>query len=199
MESWEMESRNLMDQIGKSYVPLSSTTQQELLENLTLRTIEKGEVVVREGQYARKAFYIVKGCARAYYLKSGKDVSDWFAFENEFISPIVSFFGNQPSPHCIEFVEDSIVFEISKTSIDELAQKHHDLERLNREVVTQTMLRQQERIASILFYTAQKRYEQLLTIRPDIIQRVPLTHIASYLGMTLETLSRVRNAKAKRK
>ena len=89
------------------------------------------------------------------------------------------------------------MIEISKEVIDELAEKYHDFERLIREVVTQTMLSQQERISSILFHSAEQRYEQILSIRPDIINRVPLMHIASYLGMTLETLSRVRSLKAR--
>ncbi|WMX14937.1 MULTISPECIES: Crp/Fnr family transcriptional regulator [unclassified Aureispira] len=158
-------------------------------------TINKGTVVVREGQFSGKAFLIIEGCARAYYLKDGKDVSDWFAFENEFMCSIVSFFSKEPSPHYIEFVEDSIVMEISRDAIDNLCNKYHDFERLISKVVTQTMLGLRERLSSILFNKAQERYEQLIGIRPDITNRVPLMHIASYLGITLETLSRIRNPK----
>ena len=192
-----MLKENLLSIIGEFYSPLSPECGQALLERLNIRSVDKGEYIVKEGQYAHHAYFILQGTARAFYLKDGKDVSDWFAFENEFISSIVSLFGDKPSPHYIEVLQDSILIEISKEVMDELAEKYHDFERLIREVVTQTMLSQQERISSILFHSAEQRYEQILSIRPDIINRVPLMHIASYLGMTLETLSRVRSLKAR--
>ena len=190
-----MSKEEILKIIDENYSPLSLASQEELLSSINLRSIDKGEIIVREGQYADKVYFIVKGCARAYYLKGGKDVSDWFAFENEFISSIVSFFGKQPSPHYIEFVEQSIVFEISRESIENLAAKNHDVERLIRVVVTKVMLSQQERISSILFQTSEQRYNHFISSYPDITNRIPLTHIASYLGMTLETLSRVRKPK----
>ena len=137
----------------------------------------------------------MEGCGRAFYLNGGKDITDWFAFEHEFISAIVSFFGNEPSPHFIEMVQASIVIEISKDTVEHLSNKYHCFEKLIRVVVTKVMLSQQERISSILFQTAEQRYKEMLSIRPDIINKFPLKHIASYLGMTLETLSRVRSTK----
>ncbi|MEO1625063.1 MAG: Crp/Fnr family transcriptional regulator [Bacteroidota bacterium] len=186
---------DIIRKIGELYAPLSDDCQEELVEHLRILTLAKGEVIVREGQYADKAYFMLHGCARAYYLKDGKDISDWFAFEYEFISSIVSFFGNGPSPHYIESLQDSLVMELSRDSIEKLSAKYHDFEHLIRIVVTKTMLSQRERIAAILFQTARERYEQMLQIRPDIVNRVPLMHIASYLGMTLETLSRIRSVR----
>jgi len=76
--------------------------------------------------------------------------------------------------------------------MEQLAAEFHDFERLIRVVVTRTMLEQQQKISSLQFYTAEEKYQNLLAIRPDITQRVQLSHIASYLGITLETLSRIR-------
>ncbi len=185
----------IINQIEKEYGPLSSDCKNEIIKHIHFLTFKKGEIIVREGQYSDKIYFIVEGAARAYYLVDGKDVSDYFAFENEFISSIISFFGHQPSPHYIELVQDSIVIEVSRKSFDTLSKRFHDFEHLIRIVVTKVMLQQQERISSILFQSAEQRYKHILSIRPDIIQRVPLKHIASYLGMTLETLSRVRNPK----
>lgn len=186
---------DIIKKIGELYSPLSPTCQKELLENLTIVNHKKGAVVVREGQYAHKSYFILQGCARAYYLKNDKDVSDWFAFENEFISPIVSFFGEEPSAHYIEMVEDTVVMEITKEATENLSNKFHDFERLIKVVVTKTMLNQREKMFSILFNTARERYDHMIRIRPDITNRIQLTHIASYLGMTIETLSRVRSQK----
>lgn len=190
-----MIQQEILKNISANYAPLSPECQQELLEEISMKSFQKGTVLVREGQFATKAYFILQGCARAYFLKDGKDVSDWFAFENEFISPIMSFFGEAPSPHYIEVVQDALIIELSKERVEYLAGKYHDFEHLIRVIVTKTMLSQCERLSAMLFQTAKERYEHLLSIRPDIVNRVPLMHIASYIGITLETLSRIRRPK----
>lgn len=190
-----MSKEDIINTIGNLYAPLTMECQVELLEGIKILTLKKEDLLVREGEYSDKTYYIVKGCARAFYLKDGKDISDWFAFENDFISSIVSFFTKQPSPHYIELLEDSIIVEIPREITESLSDKYHDFERLIRIIVTKTMLGQQERISSLLFQRAEQRYIELLKIYPNITQRVSLTHISSYLGITLETLSRIRSAK----
>jgi len=181
--------------IGDQYSPLSPHCAADLKQCARLLHLDKGTLLVREGQLSNKTYFVVTGCARAFYLKSGKDITDWFAFEHAFVSAIHSFFLNAPSQHFIELLEPARLLEISRESIARLSDKHHDFERLGRIIVTKTMLQLQQRIVSIQFEPAQQKYDNLLAIRPDITQRVPLTHIASYLGITLETLSRIRNPK----
>jgi len=164
----------------------------KLLNQATLKSFSKHEKLVKEGQYAKKAFYIVEGMARAYYYVNEKDITDWFAFENEIICPIVSFFSEKSSPHSIQVLENSIVVEIHQETVNQLCKEFHEFEYFIREEVTQTMLRQQHRISTILFYTAEQKYLQFLKDHP--YDRIPLMHIASHLGMTLETLSRVRKS-----
>ncbi len=192
-----MNIDKVLASVGKSYYPLSAACQQELLTNAKFKSFKKGEVVVQEGQYSKKAYLIEQGCARAYYLKDGKDISDWFTFENQFAAPIVSFFSDQPSPHYVEFLEDSTAYEFSKDTTDYLCDKYHDFERFISKVVTETLLGLCERLNAIQFNRADQRFEHLLKMYPDITNRVPLTHIASYLGITLETLSRIRSAKVR--
>ncbi|SHN08343.1 Crp/Fnr family transcriptional regulator [Polaribacter sp. KT 15] len=190
-----VNKEEIINRISETYSKLSFKCQQKLSNNSKFLVLPKGEILVREGQYSDKTFFIFNGCARAYYLKDGKDISDWFAFDNDFISSINSFFLNIPSPHFIELLEDSIILEISKIDVEKLSDEHTDFERLSKIVVTKTMLRQQERISSMQFHSAEQKYDNILSIRPDITQRIPLTHIASYIGITLETLSRIRNFK----
>ena len=188
-------TEEIVNIISEVYSPLTCECQQELADDVIILSLKKGATLVKEGQYSDKTYYIIKGCARAYYLKEGKDISDWFAFENEFISSIVSFFVNKPSPHYIELLENSILIEIARDKIEKLSDKYHDFERLIRVVVIKTMLSQQERMASMQFHSAEQKYENILAIHQNITKRVPLMHIASYLGITLETLSRVRSPK----
>ena len=190
-----MELNEVFNEIQRKYSSLSPDCVQELLGQINPRSCKKNEIIVSEGQHAQTVYFIITGCARAYYLKDGKDISDWFASKNEFICPIVSFFGDKPSPHFIQTLEDSLLIEITKATTDELSNKFHEFERLMRLVVTETMLRQQQRISSILFHSAEEKYTQLIKKYPEIVQKIPLTHIASHLGMTLETLSRVRKLK----
>lgn len=187
-----MKKEDIICAIEKNYIKLPSDCINSLLEVSKILEVQNGEEIVKEGQYADKAYFIIKGCARAYYLKDGKDITDWFAFDNDFISSINSFYLDIPSPHYIEVLEPSVLLEISKKHIDSLSNKYPEFDKLEKLVVIKTMLRLQQRIVSVQFETASQKYINLLTIRPDIIQRVPLTHIASYLGITLETLSRIR-------
>lgn len=190
-----MNVQQILNNIGESYSPLTEECQRELVSDSKVSLFKKGETVVHEGQFSKKAYLIIDGCARAYYLKDGKDISDWFTFENQFMASIVSFFSDEPSPHYIDFVEDSTVLEFSKDTVNKLSKKYHDFERFISKVVVETMLGLCERLHTIQFAKAEERYEHLLRIYPDITKRIPLTHIASYLGITLETLSRIRKPK----
>lgn len=190
-----MNREKILNEVEKIYAPLSAVCKQDFIHNSKIKTFKRGEIIVREGQYAEKAYLIIEGCARAYYLKDGKDISDWFAFENQFMASIVSLFSDNPSPHYIEFIEDATVIEFSKNTMTLLSKKHHDFERFISKVVTETMLGLCERLYTIQFNKANERYNHLITIHPTITNRIPLTHIASYLGITLETLSRIRNPK----
>lgn len=187
-----MEVQSIIALIERHYAPLPQECADDLQRYARVLTLEKEACLVKEGQFSDKTYFIVQGAARAFYLKDGKDITDWFAFENEFISSINSFFLDVPSPHFIETLEPSILLELSREHVNLLSDAYREFDRLSKWVITQTMLRLQQRIVSVQFETAQQKYENLLRIRPDITQRVALTHIASYLGITLETLSRIR-------
>jgi len=191
----QLSIEHAIQNISKTYSKLNDDCMADFEQVSKCLTKDKSTLLVTSGQYADKSYFIINGCARAYYLKEGKDITDWFAFENDFINSINSFFENIPSPHFIELIEPTTFLEISRENIFKLADKHHDFDRLLRIVATKTMLALRNRIFAIQFETAQQKYASLLNIRPDITQRVPLTHIASYLGITLETLSRIRNPK----
>ncbi|MDI9309922.1 MAG: Crp/Fnr family transcriptional regulator [Limnohabitans sp.] len=190
-----MQIEDIISKIESNYITLSQNCKEEIIKTSRIITPLKDTKLVLEGQNADKTYFIAKGAARAFYLKDGKDITDWFAFENNFICSINSFFQFVPSPHFIETLEESILLELSRENILELSEKHIEFDRLGKIIITKTMLQLQQRISSIQFETAQQKYKNLLEIEPNITQRVALTHIASYLGITLETLSRIRNPK----
>ncbi|MGQ3014391.1 MAG: Crp/Fnr family transcriptional regulator [Flavobacteriales bacterium] len=157
-----------------------------------LRRATAGTLLLREGQMAEKGWFISTGTARAYYVKEGKDISDWFAFDAEFITAPDSFLAGLPSPHHIELLSDAVLIEFQREWLQQECDRNMELGRLLRVVLTRTLLRLQQRIVSLQFESAAQKYHNLLRVRPDITQRVPLGHIASYLGITQETLSRIR-------
>lgn len=190
-----MNSEQIIENIELHFSALTDECKSDLKKVSKIRVLDRETQLVTEGQLADKTYFIAKGSARAFYLKDGKDITDWFAFENNFINSINSFFLHIPSPHFIEVLEPSILLEISRENIDLLSDKYQEFDRLGKIAVTKIMLQLQQRVVSMQFETAQQKYENILKIRPDITQRVALTHIASYLGITLETLSRIRSSK----
>jgi len=190
-----MDKKNIIQHINESIFELPDSCMEDFHDRSNLFLVDKKQVLIREGQYSDKMFYVVDGALRAYYLKNGNDVTDWFAFENEFICSIQGFFTGVPSPHFIEAISKSTLLEISQTDILFLSEKYREFERMGNFLTTQTMLQLQQRVVSLQFQTAQEKYLNLLQEKPDIELRVPLIHIASYLGITIETLSRIRARK----
>lgn len=181
--------------ISENYSNLTEDCKSDFKNSCKLVCLDRLSLIVKEGQFADKMYFIINGCVRAFYYKDGKEITDWFAFEGDFMSSINSFFQNVSSKHNIELLEQTTFLEITREALFTLTDKHHCFERLGRIAVTKTMLQLQERIVSLQFETAQQKYESLINLRPDIVQRVSLTYIASHLGITLETLSRIRNPK----
>jgi CRP-like cAMP-binding protein len=158
-------------------------------------TTTKDFFLVKENTGSDYLYFIEKGIARIYYYKNGKEITEWIAMDEQFFLSITSFFQRTPSHLIIQTIEPSEVYGIHHDDFMRLADKYHDVERLLRKMVTASLILSQIRMDSIQFESAQQRYEKLLQTSPQIVQRVPLTYIASFLGITLETLSRIRSAR----
>jgi len=192
-----MNKEKIIDAICEKLYPLSQECKSELYDLTTVLSVNKKEIIIKEGDTNTKMYFIFSGMLRAYYLKDGNDITDWFTYENDFVCSIQNFFEDIPSLHYIEALEESQLLAISKSNIFHLSQKYREFEQLGNFSTTQTMVRLQKRIVSLQFETAQQKYINLLKERPGIDLRVPLIHIASYLGITNETLSRIRRQKVK--
>lgn len=171
-----------------------------LEENILKILLEKIEVLefparfklVKTGLAVNKIFFIEKGASRSYYIKDGKEITTWFTFENEFITSFYSFISLEPSNETIELLEDSIIWELRFDDLNRLTIEYPAVNHLYRKVLELNFVRQ-EKLLNERFSTAKEKYENLITKYPHILQRVPLGYIASYLGITQSTLSRIRH------
>lgn len=180
--------------LGQLY-PLTEETTQLFQKILKHKFIRKGELLVRIGQVPENFYFIEKGLARVYYNRNDLDVTDYFAIDNQFIGALPALFYSKPSHKAIEVLEDSDIWYFSYAAFDALCEKHHDLERAARKMTIFGMIQGQQRIESIRFLSAKERYEELERLYPGITNRAPLKYIASYLGTTPVSLSRIRAGK----
>lgn len=150
-------------------------------------------ILLREGQISKKAFYIEKGCLRIWFNNDGKDVTFQFFFEGQGVSSIESFRTNQPSFFNMETIEPCILQSINKKDFQKIVNSSAAIKEQIEEQLFQRLLLYQKLFLSRIKDSPQKRYEELLENHPEILQRIPQHYIASYLGITSVSLSRIRN------
>jgi len=172
--------------------PLSPAAIETLQACICFRPCLQNEELLRIGQLARNIYYIQKGFARVYYDRDGMDITDYFAMEGQFIGAVASLFTGQPSHKAIQLVEDAEVWYIAAADFEQCCTQHHDIERVGRRLAVFAMLEEQQRIEDIRFLSARERYAALEKKYPGISNRCPLKYIASYLGITQVSLSRIR-------
>lgn len=172
---------------------LSEKSKSELLQHISIKTIYKGDFVLKHGEICKHIYYVKKGFVRIFYYKNDKDITEWFAAETRFCFSITSFFEDIPSKLVIEAIEDSEIIFLSKLGLEKLRKTNIEIANLLNEFFSRSLIISQKRMESIQFETAQQRYSNLLNEQPSILNKVPLQYIATYLGITQETLSRIRS------
>lgn len=180
-------------QTVSQFTNLSAGSKQELSSSLERMELRKGHIIVKSDTICNNLYFIESGLTRTYYLKDRKDVTDWISDENSFACSIISFITRKPDRRIIEVLETSVLFSLHYNDLENLCSKHHDIERLFRQLVNFGLVQLQQKFDDLHFSTALQRYQTLMTNHPTFIQRVPLGMIASYLGITQETLSRIRS------
>jgi CRP-like cAMP-binding protein len=177
----------------KNFHPISIEAQQALQDCFEQVELHKNDLLLSEGQQCRHLYFLEKGALRGFYNADGKEITHWFGFENDFVTSFHSFITREPAVENIQLLENCTLWSISKETLTGLLNQFHEIERLVRIINEKYYIRLEERFVNAQFKTAAERYENLLTESPHILERVPLGYIASYLGISQETLSRIRS------
>tara|TARA_R110002153_G_C13300421_1_gene495627 strand:+ start:1756 stop:2346 length:591 start_codon:yes stop_codon:yes gene_type:complete len=166
---------------------------QLLIKKVEFRNIEKGEVLLRPGEVCRHSFFVENGLLRSYTVDdAGKEHIIQFGSENWIVSDRSSAFFNEPSDLFIDAIEDTEVVLISSDFINEASEISSSFRNYNQIALQNYIRHQQKRINLLLSASAERRYMNFIKLYPDLTLRVPQWMIASYLGITPESLSRVR-------
>lgn len=171
---------------------ISQEEKEAILSNISVTRIPKNKYLQEIGYTCKTIYFINKGLARIFYYKDEHDVTELFAKEGEIIVRVESLFTGRPSRKGIHILEDSEIIGINASELFQLYNTYPGIERLFRKIFESEYLETVLRLESLQFHSAEERYEILLKETPDLIKRVPLKYIASYLGITQTSLSRIR-------
>jgi CRP-like cAMP-binding protein len=175
---------------------LKSESIDALLPCFSLKNFSKKEFLVKQGQISDELNFVYSGSVREFFEDTeANETNTWFGLENSVAISTYSFFSQKPSLTNIQALEDVQVVVIKQKDLQQLFDQFHDIERLGRLIVEQYLVQIEEIKIILQTLSARERYEYIMTHKPEFIQRIPLKYLASFLGIQLETLSRVRNQK----
>ncbi len=174
------------------YPSCSSEPLDELIEQFTFQKFDKKQLIIKEGETSDAVFFILEGLVRIYYVKEDKEITNWFIKENMLFASTYSILTGNQNYSNYEAIEDSLVLTIKYAVLESFYAKYHQLEYLGRKIVEKYYGTFMKKTYDVLFLSADERYHIFVKEHYDILNRVPLKYIASFLGITQETLSRLR-------
>ena len=183
----------------KSSIQLSLEAEEYLLSISKKKTFAKGAILIRQGQNVNKIYFVRDGCLRSYCIdKNGKEHTLQFAIKNWWISDYIAIHNNESATLTVECLKESDVIEFNAKKIDGILTLFPEYEPFQRNLLERHIVSLHKRILNQLQLTASERYDLFLEQYPDIEQYTRNYHIASYLGITQESLSRIRLENAKK-
>ncbi len=182
---------DVKDIINKIY-PMPEYSVETLLSHLRRKVYSKGSRLIESGVVDRNVFFLVQGIVRAYIPQEDRDITFWFGAEGTTVVSLKSYVSNEPGYETVECMENSVVYLLERSVLENLFQQDIHISNWGRKFAEMEFLRTEERFIPLLFTTATERYEEFLKKHPYLFSRLPLEHLASYLGITPVSLSRIR-------
>lgn len=194
MPTLSLTPRDVARELARRYSTMTHDELDMLESILVPMKYAKGETILNDGDVCRYIYWIVKGLVRQYYFKNGKELTEYMAAENTICMSIESLFREAPSHQIIHALEPTVIFALPMKNLEAVAMKSVNIQMLYRKILEESLIISQHHADMLRFESAQDRYRRLVKESPQLILRAPLVYIASYLQMTPETLSRVRNS-----
>lgn len=183
---------DLNDIIGR-ICPLPQVPAARIAECAETVRLPKGAMVVEAGRVETDIFFIANGIARAFVVsEDGRDVTFWIGAEGTALLSLRSYVQDRPGYENIQLMEDSRLYRLHRDDLHRLFREDVHIANWGRRFAEQQFLLTEERLIPMLCTTATRRYEHLLRHAPELLQRLPLEHLASWLGITPASLSRIR-------
>ena len=183
---------NTLVEMMSSFIDLSNEEKQGILEAFPIKTFTKETVLLKEGQIAKDAFFVIKGCVREYSIQDGEEITSEFYTEFQSAVNFESMANSKPSKYYFTCNEDTTVAILNSEKENALYKKFPRFGEVCRVEMEKMLGASQEEFSTFKNATPKERYLNLLKNRPNLIQRVPQYQLASYLGIKPETLSRIR-------
>jgi CRP-like cAMP-binding protein len=175
-----------------SFSEFSEHSWNILLPTLEKLEFKKGGYLLQEGKICDSLYFISKGYCRAYSIQDGVDINNFFYFETDIATNMNSYLFGTKSTFAIQACEPLTVIKLEKTKIAEVSNRAPEIELIAKRNLQLIAAKQEKQLELYRLLTATQRYEYLESNQPEILQRVPLTLLSSYLGVKRETLSRIR-------
>jgi len=176
----------------QSVYPLSKEAETKLSEICSEISLDKNMELQSIGQTCKTIYFVIEGALRVFYYKDGNDITESFEFENSIVARVESLFSGESSSKGIQTLEKSTIIAIPAQRLFELYDSFPEIERLFRKIFEEAHVKTIKRLESIQFHSAEERYSNLIKSQPALIQRISLKYIASFLGITPVSLSRIR-------
>ena len=185
-------SQRKMKEIIQSHIELSEESFNLLLNIAIEREVKKNQLIFHPHKPTNKILFLKTGLLRGYKIIDGTEHTHHFYFADWFATDFHSFLTEEPSQVYIKTLEDSIFFEFQKKDLLNLYATSHQLEALGRIIAEKAFVATVEKLANMQLYNLTEKYEFLMKTSPGLIQRVPQKYIASYLGVSEQSLSRIK-------
>ncbi len=165
---------------------------EEAIQSLEILEVPKGTLLLREGQREDYAWIVIKGLLRSFYIKDGEEICSRFNSENQIVLSVASFYNRVPGYEFVETLEDATLARVHHDRLQEFYRSYPEFNFIGRVLTEYYFTLSEQRLYLLRKQSAEERYRYFMEHYPEWLQRVPLKHVATFLGMNLETLSRVR-------
>lgn len=191
--SKQQSPKAFLGEVINSLAEISPSNLQKILDICETIEYDKNTQIIKEGEVSSYVYFVHKGIIRVYYHSIGKELIDWFAEEGTFIGNLYSHIMKKPGVDIYESIEDVVLLRTKYDKLEKLFRESHEIETVARKIIERYYVTYVERVHHLKGLAADEKYRFFVNHYGTVMNRIPLKFVADYLGITSETLSRIRS------